>query len=281
MDVFDANLYQSQVSTNGSPLYFATTIPSDPLALFLSLSSVILAFAFMIGSASSKYFEGILFILVRRPYGIGDIIHVSGVENETSQDGSMGWIVQKVTLFETVATWLPTFEKASFSNGSLASSRIINWARSPNARINIQLHFPIETKYEQIEIFKGAVKEYMKVRPREWLKLIGFRVNRIYTEQSYMQVTLLIQHREPWQSVPQVLDSKANLVTYCNEVQKKLGMKYRAPPLPVDLRSVQQLLQNNSLVSVTDLPGSEDLDLEPSMNQFRLIAKTRHRISQA
>jgi hypothetical protein len=29
----------------------------DPLALFLSLSSVILAFAFMIGSASSKYFE--------------------------------------------------------------------------------------------------------------------------------------------------------------------------------------------------------------------------------
>lgn len=29
----------------------------NPLALFLSLSSIILAFAFMIGSASSKYFE--------------------------------------------------------------------------------------------------------------------------------------------------------------------------------------------------------------------------------
>jgi hypothetical protein len=29
----------------------------DPLALFLSLSSIMLAFAFMIGSASSKYFE--------------------------------------------------------------------------------------------------------------------------------------------------------------------------------------------------------------------------------
>ena len=29
----------------------------DPLALFLSLSSVIVGFAFMIGSASSKYFE--------------------------------------------------------------------------------------------------------------------------------------------------------------------------------------------------------------------------------
>lgn len=69
----------------------------NPLALFLSISGVILgkpssiqiqvyratliadahkslwlaAFAFMIGSASSKYFEGLLFILVRRPYDIG------------------------------------------------------------------------------------------------------------------------------------------------------------------------------------------------------------------
>ena len=29
----------------------------DPLALFLSLSGIVLAFAFMIGSASAKYFE--------------------------------------------------------------------------------------------------------------------------------------------------------------------------------------------------------------------------------
>lgn len=42
---------------------------SDPLSLFISLSSVVLAFAFMIGSAAAKYFEGVLFILVRRPYG--------------------------------------------------------------------------------------------------------------------------------------------------------------------------------------------------------------------
>ena len=43
----------------------------DPVALFLSLSSVVLGFAFVIGSAASKYFEGILFILLRRPYNIG------------------------------------------------------------------------------------------------------------------------------------------------------------------------------------------------------------------
>lgn len=59
----------------------------DPLALFLSISGVVLAFAFMISSASSKYFEGLLFILVRRPYQIGDGIHISNVESNTSTAG--------------------------------------------------------------------------------------------------------------------------------------------------------------------------------------------------
>lgn len=39
----------------------------NPVAIFLSMSSIILAFAFMIGTASSKMFEGFLFILIRRP----------------------------------------------------------------------------------------------------------------------------------------------------------------------------------------------------------------------
>jgi small-conductance mechanosensitive channel len=262
----------------------------NPLAFFLSLTSVILAFAFMIGSASSKYFEGILFILVRRPYDIGDIVQFSHPEGTDNPNGSIGWIIQKVTLFETVGTWVPTLERASFNNGSLASSQIINWARSPNARINVQLNFPIETKYEQLEIFKRAIEEYMRIRPREWLQLNGFRVNRIYTEQSYMNVTLLLQHREPWQSIGQILDSKANLVTYCNEVQKKLGMHYRAPPVPVHLKGDSHFLQDHpsSAGSAAAPAGggamgppntdANDSDSEAKMNHFRWIAKTQHQI---
>ena len=117
----------------------------------------------MIGPASSKYFEGLLFILLRRPYGIGDLIHVSNVESDTNLDGSIGWMVQHVTLYETVLTWLPTQETCSVSNGSLANSRIINWARSPNARFVIFFVCPIETKYETLELMKRAVEEYMKV----------------------------------------------------------------------------------------------------------------------
>lgn len=47
-------------------LYF---LGFDPLALFISFSSVFLAFAFIFSSASAKYFEGMIFMLVQRPYG--------------------------------------------------------------------------------------------------------------------------------------------------------------------------------------------------------------------
>lgn len=60
----------------------------NPLALFISLSPLILGFSWMIGSASSKMFEGWLFILIRRPYNIGDRIHIGNIDSETSWDGS-------------------------------------------------------------------------------------------------------------------------------------------------------------------------------------------------
>ena len=41
----------------------------DPLALFFSFSSILLAFAFAFGKSASKYFDGCLFILVQRPFG--------------------------------------------------------------------------------------------------------------------------------------------------------------------------------------------------------------------
>lgn len=244
----------------------------DPLALFLSLSSVILAFAFMIGNASAKYFEGLLFILARRPYSIGDRIHVSNVERDTDMQGSPGWVVEHVTLFETIAVWGPTQERCSMSNGSLASSRIINGARSPRAQFWIFLKFPIETEYDRILILKSAVEEYLKARPREWLALTGFRANKVAVDQGWIEYAITIRHRESWQHIGQLLDSKANFVSYCHEVAKQLNMHYKAPPLPVDLRYNPQVQVGDSVAT------EEDMNTEERTEAFRSLALHKHNI---
>lgn len=96
-------------------------------------------------------------------------MHLSNPQNETSPDGSSGWIVEKITLYTTSVYWGATNERATLCNGAISNLRVINAARSPNAIIAVALKFGIDTEYEKIEVFRSAVEQFLKDRPREWL----------------------------------------------------------------------------------------------------------------
>lgn len=231
----------------------------NPLKLFFSFSSVILAFAFMFGKSSAKYFDGCLFILVQRPYGVGDRIHLSNPMLETSPEGSSGWIVEKVSLFTTSVFWGATNERATLCNGAISNSRVINAARSPNATLFVLLKFGIDTPYEKIEIFKAAVEQYLKDRPREWLTFIGFRPTEVAVDKGFIGYKVIAQHRNNWQQIGSLIESKANLTTYCLEVAKQLEMRYMCPHLPVDLNIKEDLLD------IPMIPEAYDSEFELSV----------------
>ena len=233
-----------------------TLMGFDPLSLFLSLSSIILAFAFMIGSASAKYFEGLLFILVQRPYGIGDRINVSSPQVDAVSTGAQGWIVENVTLFTTSIVLGATNERATISNGSLASSRIINGTRSTKAVIWFLLRFGLDVPYQKTEIFKMAVEKFVKARPREWLSFLGFRATQVAADLGYIEYIVVLQHRDSWQNIGALLQSKAILQSFCLELQKKMDMRYKSPPLPVDLKISDQA--TSQIISGVAPPGGID-----------------------
>jgi small-conductance mechanosensitive channel len=106
----------------------------------------------MIGAACSKVFEGILLILIRRPYNIGDRINVSDPNHDTPPSGSPGWIVKDVNLYSTTVVYGSTNEEATYANGSLAQSRIINCARSKNAVVWFLLKFSINTNVSHTKL---------------------------------------------------------------------------------------------------------------------------------
>ncbi|CAB9521546.1 Mechanosensitive ion channel protein [Seminavis robusta] len=207
----------------------------DPLQLFASFSSLILGFAFIFGSSSAKYFEGMLFILNQRPYGVGDRIHLSHPSADTNPNGSSGWIVEKVTLTTTTVYWGATNERATLSNGAISNLRVINAARSPKATIYVHTKFGIDTNYNKIQVFRSAAEQFLKQRPREWCAFLGFRPSEVVIDRGYISYTLIAQHRDGWQKIGGILSSKAKLTTYLLEVSKQLGMRYLSPPLPVDL----------------------------------------------
>ena len=142
--------------------------------------------------------QGLLFILIQRPYGIGDRINIANPETETNGAGAQGWIVDDVTLFTTTIYMVGTNERATVSNGTLAKSRIINGARSYKAILVLTLKFGIDAPYSRVEIFKSAVEKFVKARPREWLALLGIRAGRVEADLGFVEYAVVLQHREAW-----------------------------------------------------------------------------------
>jgi hypothetical protein len=176
-----------------------------------------------------------LFVLVRRPFDIGDRINVSNVNTDTPTTGSLGWIVKDVGLYTTTVVLAASNEMATYSNGSLASSRIINAQRSPQAVLNFLLKFPIDVSYTKLQAFRSALEEFVKARPREWLIFLAFRPTRVEVDFGFVEYMVVAQHRESWQNLGALLNSRAELSSFSLELSKKMGMRYHKPPMPIDL----------------------------------------------
>jgi hypothetical protein len=160
---------------------------------------------------------------------------VSDVNQDTNMDGSNGWVVEKIDLFTTTVRFGSSREVATLSNGSLARSRIINMTRSDKALVYVYLKFSVDEPYSKVKVFRSAVESFVRDRPREWLCLSGFRATSVETDLGYIKYVVVLQHRESWSSVTEILQSKADVSSFCLELQKQLEMRYHAPALPVDL----------------------------------------------
>ena len=169
----------------------------DINALLITVTGVLVSFAFLIGSASSKYLEGILLILVRKPYDIGDRVCFCIPTDPVNNDGppSGGYIVEKVDLYSTTVRLATTREYTTFSNGSLSSARIVNLRRSDKANVFMYLKFTINATRNQLKIFKKRMSEYLKDKPREWIKLLAFRCIRVETEQQFIEYIMIVYVR--------------------------------------------------------------------------------------
>mmetsp|Transcript_25824 Transcript_25824/g.29982 ORF Transcript_25824/g.29982 Transcript_25824/m.29982 type:complete len:357 (-) Transcript_25824:211-1281(-) len=205
----------------------------EPSTLLLGMVSLLVPFTFAISNASSKWFEGVLLVLVRKPYDIGDRIALSNPESDTSSDGSTTWFVENITLFSTTVRMAASNEVATYNNGYLTGLRIINAARSPKAQVFVNLKFGMDVAYERVKIFHSVVENFVKERPQEWLELLGFRATAVESDLGYVGYIIVLRHVDSWQNVGSILQSKADLQSFCLEVSKQMDMRFVSPPMPV------------------------------------------------
>lgn len=211
----------------------------DPFSVFISMTGILVPLAFLFNDAGSEYFQGLLLILARQPYDIGDSITITEIsdtaEKRLESYGNQFWFVQGITLFTTTLRSALTNEVCTVSNGALASKKIINAARSPKAQVFIYFKLSLEVPFEKIRLLHSVLKEFVSDRPREWITLSAFRAMTFECEQGYVEYELVAQHVESWQMFGQVLQSRADLSSFFLEVLKQMDLDYMTPSVPVNI----------------------------------------------
>jgi hypothetical protein len=191
---------------------------------------------------------------------------VSDVNQDTALDGSNGWVVEKIDLLTTTVRFGSSREVATLSNGSLARSRIINMTRSEQAQVYVRLKFSVDEPYSKVKVFRSAVESFVRERPREWLCLSGFRATRVETDLGYIEYVVVLQHRESWNMITDILQSKADVSSFCLELQKQLEMRYHAPALPVNL-AMDTTAKSNNTKEATGEKKSNKPPLSPNSRE--------------
>lgn len=153
--------------------------------------------------------------------------------------GSMGWIVEKVDFYATTLRSGSTREVAIASNGQVANARITNMNRSSKPLIRSHLKFGADTSIDQLVLFRDRVFDYVKARPREWYRIRSFRCTGIDSDSGCVEYVMVLQHRQVLQNVTAIKESKRDLLSYCMEVQKGLGIGPTAQQARMDLNRRQ------------------------------------------
>jgi len=130
----------------------------------------------------------------------------------------------------------------------------------------------VEVPYSKIEVFKSAVEKFVKARPREWLALLAIRAGRVEADFGFVEYAVVLQHREAWQNIGAILDSKHQIHCFMLELVKRLDLRYKQPALPILLNKEkfdEALAKKDGMpLSPRSLDASHSDDVNEVMTMF-------------
>jgi hypothetical protein len=241
-------------------LLILSMLKFNPWPLLVSISTLMVSFAFAVGTSTSKLVEvstqrfstllprlyiskhrfffsllcilvcrhgqGILLIAARRPYDLGDRIVINNSEDVTNNGVAFSWVVEDINLFTTTLRYGATNEVATVSNGSIASSRIVNCQRSQNALITLELQFALDATEEKMCQYQAMIEQYIRERPRTWDGFGFFRCDGIDTGLQLKMYTLQARHNKTWQDAQHIFLSRSRLLKFCIETGYMMKVNY-------------------------------------------------------
>mmetsp|Transcript_22184 Transcript_22184/g.54868 ORF Transcript_22184/g.54868 Transcript_22184/m.54868 type:complete len:517 (-) Transcript_22184:83-1633(-) len=202
----------------------------NPWPLLVSTSTLLVTFAFAVGPSAAKAIEGIILVVGRRPYDIGDRIIISSNPGGSTPGLGESWFVEDITLFSTTLRFGANNEVATVSNGSIAQARITNCAKSKKATVHLTMRFHIRFhEGSNLPDFREALDTYILNNPNRWDSIAFLRCEEINTDDEFVLYRLVTRSTQSWQPAPRVLEHRAQLHRFCLDLANKMDVLYESP----------------------------------------------------
>jgi hypothetical protein len=107
--------------------------------------------------------------------------------------------------------------------------------------------------------------------------MTAFRPTTIEIDRAYVEYMIALQHRNRWQDIGPILQSKADIASFSLELSKKLDMRYIAPALPVNMslnEKTQMAFLNKAPEPIaTDIPAEQPSDPTLSPTSLKRLSE--------
>jgi hypothetical protein len=125
---------------------------------------------------------------------------------------------------------------------------------------NFSLNFELDNVNNgKIDLFRQELEQYLRGHPRIYEGLVAFRCDSIDTKLKVAQYSIRIRHRRSWQDAIAILRNRGELIVFCIELGKELGINNVQVPIQVEAVTTEdtpETVADNSSDALAILAGS-------------------------
>ena len=198
-----------------------------------TLVYVAIILTFVNGGQLGNLYTAVVFVLVQRPYDVGDRIVIDGLADHM--------VVMRINLMSTeTRSWRGHI--IIWPNVKLASMVITNHRRSTFYEIEHQIRIPLDTDKEKLNDLDILLREFVQDRRDDWDETSLMTImTDIDMKNNSANFWVWIDMRDGWQNIARRWRRQDDFMRYMFRVMQELGIEWQPPSQPVAISSSSPL----------------------------------------
>jgi small-conductance mechanosensitive channel len=200
--------------------------------LLVPAVSLVLSLVYLLGRAPGAFMSGAFYVLIARPFDIGDRIFVCDPAKPPSDLGSL--VVKDISLFRT--TFHTTEAKMGFiENHALLDKSIINLTRSPPTCMCMKMKLPHATPASKITELIHSIRKYIQDTSTEWAS-VDILIASTDLEAGHLVMEIWATSTFPAQEVFSMAKARSALFLFIHAYMQSAGIEYIKPLVPIYMK---------------------------------------------